>query len=46
MKGSRLKNSQIASNLQEADADARVKEIRRRHRISDATDYTSKSKPD
>jgi len=44
MKNSRFMESQIVSILKEADAGAKVKEICRRHGISDATYYNWKSK--
>lgn len=46
MKRSRFSESQIISILAEADADAgaKVKDICRRHGISDATYYNWKSK--
>ena len=44
MKNSRFTESQIVSVLKEVDAGAKVKEICRRHGISDATYYNWKSK--
>jgi putative transposase len=44
MKGSRFTDSQIVSVLKEADAGAKVKDICRRHGISDQTYYNWKSK--
>lgn len=44
MKNSRFTDSQIVSILKEADAGNKVKDICRRHGISDATYYNWKSK--
>ena len=44
MKNSRFTEIQIVSILKEADAGKKVKDIRRRHGISDATYYNWKSK--
>lgn len=44
MKSSRYTESQIVSILKEADAGVKVKDICRRHGISDATYYNWKSK--
>ncbi len=44
MKNSRFTESQIISILKEADAGNKVKDICRRHGISDATYYNWKSK--
>ena len=44
MKRSRFTETQIISILKEADAGAKVKDICRRHGISDATYYNWKSK--
>ncbi len=44
MKKSRFTENQIVSVLKKADAGAKVKEICRRHGISDATFYNWKSK--
>jgi putative transposase len=44
MKSSRFTETQIVSILKEADAGGKVKDICRRHGISDATYYNWKSK--
>jgi putative transposase len=44
MKSSRFTETQIVSILKEADVGAKVKDICRRHGISDATYYNWKSK--
>jgi putative transposase len=44
MKRSRFSETQIVSILREADAGAKVKDLCRRHGISDATYYNWKSK--
>ena len=44
MKRSRFTETQIISILKEADAGAKVKDVCRRHGISDATYYNWKSK--
>ena len=44
MKGSRFPETQIISILKEADAGMQVKDICRKHGISDATYYNWKSK--
>jgi putative transposase len=44
MKRSRFTETQIISTLKEADTGAKVKDICRRHGISDATYYNWKSK--
>jgi putative transposase len=44
MKRSRFTESQIVSILKEADAGAKIKELCRKHGISDATYYNWKSK--
>jgi len=44
MKSSRFTESQIIAILKEADAGAKVKDVCRRHGISDATYYNWKSK--
>ncbi len=44
MKNSRFTESQIVAILKEADAGEKVKELCRRHGISDATYYNWKSK--
>ena len=44
MKRSRFSESQIVSILKEADAGAKVKDLCRKHGISDATYYNWKSK--
>ena len=44
MKRSRFTESQIVSILKEADAGAKIKELCRKHGISDATHYNWKAK--
>ena len=44
MKRSRFSESQIVSILKEADAGAKIKELCRKHGISDATYYNWKAK--
>ena len=44
MKRSRFTESQIVSILKEADAGAKIKELCRKHGISDATYYNGKAK--
>ena len=44
MKGSRFTETQIISILKEADAGMKVKDLCRKHGISDATCYNWKSK--
>jgi putative transposase len=44
MKRARFSEEQIISILKEAEAGAKVTELCRRHRISDATFYTRRSK--